>query len=299
MKSSSVASLCLAGAVVTATVSPAAQDSTKAASSSPATPPAFSTVATPAGTDGLSVKWMQLTVPGLGVMLAAVARPSGTGPFPTVLVLHGTHGFAREYVQLAEALARGGMLAVAPCWFSGGSGAGTKYVSPPIACPDAPAVSEPGGPLAVQTVDALVRAVPSLPDARVDRIGLFGHSRGSGATLAFIMSGMATTGASNANVRAAVLENGGYPPDWVDRASQVKTPVLLLHGVLPAPEDGGSPVNNVETARSFEAALKRAGRPVEAKYYEQGGHNGFFTNSSQRDDEVRTMLDFYVRHLRN
>lgn len=63
-------------------------------------------------------------------------------------------GFAREYVQLAQALARGGLLAIAACWFEGGGGPGARFVTP-IACPDAPALTALrkhrhgfGGPLA-------------------------------------------------------------------------------------------------------------------------------------------------------
>jgi uncharacterized glyoxalase superfamily metalloenzyme YdcJ len=43
-------------------------------------------------------------------------------------------------------------------------------------------------------------------------------------------------------------------------------------------------------ARNFEAALTRAGKPVDAKYYQQGGHNAFFSDATQRDDEVRRMM---------
>src|SRR4029453_3515592 len=89
------------------------------------TPPIVSAADAPVGTEKLAVQWLKISVPDLGVMLAAVARPSGPGPFPVVVVLHGTHGFAREYVQWAQDLARGGLLAVAACWFSGGSGSGS------------------------------------------------------------------------------------------------------------------------------------------------------------------------------
>ncbi len=58
--------------------------------------PVFTETTPPAGTDGIGVKWKAVTVPNLGVMLIAIARPSGEGPFPAVLVLHGTHGFAQE-----------------------------------------------------------------------------------------------------------------------------------------------------------------------------------------------------------
>jgi dienelactone hydrolase len=270
----------------------AAQDPAPAAPGGPATAPVVSKAATPAGGGGLEVEWVQVTAPDVGEMLAAVARPPGAGPFPAVVLFHGSHGFAREYVQLAQALARGGVLAVAPCWFSGGGGEGAKAVSPPIPCPGAPPVSEPGGRLAVRTVAALVQAVRTLPGVQPDRVGLFGHSRGSGATLRYVM------GEPDAAVRAAVLENGGYPPDWTARADQVKVPVLILHGGVFKPNEGGSPIGKVEMARAFEARLKRAGKPVESTYYEYGGHNSLFTDAKQRDDEIRRMVAFYARHLR-
>jgi dienelactone hydrolase len=60
----------------------------------------------------------------------AVARPDGAGPFPVIVLLHGTHGFAHEYIRLAQELAQEGLIAVAACWFSGGSGMGTRFVTP-------------------------------------------------------------------------------------------------------------------------------------------------------------------------
>src|SRR5687767_13781112 len=61
-----------------------------------------------AGAESSDVKWQTVTVCSLAVLRIAVARPFGAGPFPTVLVLHGTHGFAQEYPRLAQALARQG-----------------------------------------------------------------------------------------------------------------------------------------------------------------------------------------------
>jgi hypothetical protein len=101
-------------------------------------PPLVPATEAPAGTETLPVSWVRVAVPDLGVMRAAIARPSGTGPFPAVLVLHGTHGFARQYVEWANDLARGGFIAVAGCWFSGGAGAGANEVTPPIPCPEVP-----------------------------------------------------------------------------------------------------------------------------------------------------------------
>src|SRR5687768_13285445 len=100
-------------------------------------PPVVTATNAPVGTETLAVKWIRLAVPDLGVMLAAVARPTGAGPFP-VVVLHGTHGFAPQYVQWARDLAHAGFLAVAGCWFSGGSGTSVTAVAPPIPCPEIP-----------------------------------------------------------------------------------------------------------------------------------------------------------------
>ena len=75
-------------------------------------PPIVTATEAPAGTETLAVQWFRVAVPDVGIMVAAVARPSGAGPLPAVLLLHGTHGFARQYVQWAQDLARGGFLAV-------------------------------------------------------------------------------------------------------------------------------------------------------------------------------------------
>src|SRR5580765_6669284 len=103
-------------------VVPAWQGSTQTTTAGLKRPSVVTATEAPAGTETLPVTWVAVAVPDLGVMRAAVARPSGSGPFPAVLVLHGTHGFARQYVEWASDLARAGFIAVAACWFSGGGG---------------------------------------------------------------------------------------------------------------------------------------------------------------------------------
>jgi len=283
-----VATLTTAGTLL-ALASLAAPDSTPTTRSGRGTP-VVSPAEAPAGTEALAVQWVKVAAPGVGVMLAAVARPPGAGPFPTVVLLHGSHGFAREYVRLARDLAGGGLLAVAACWFSGGGGPGARFVTP-ISCPEAPPMPNASSPEAMQTVDALVQAARTLPGARPDRVGLFGHSRGAGATLNYILGA--------GHVQAAVLNSGGYPNELADRAAQVKAPILILHGKADGPADGGSALTSVQMARDFEAALRRAGKPVEAMYYEGGGHNGIFTSPTQYDDEVKRIVAFLRRCLRN
>lgn len=205
-----------------------------------------------------------------------------------MLILHGTHGFALEYVRLAQAMSQRGMVGVAACWFAGGRGAGSRFITP-IACPDAPPLSAPASDTAQLAVDAWVRAVRSLPGVRADRVALFGHSRGGGAAHNYILR--------SRSVRAAVLNSTGYPDAMVERVGDIRTPILILHGTVNDSADGGSALSNVEMARNFEAALRRAGKPVEVKYYEGGRHNDLFANPTQRDDEVERATTFLRRYL--
>lgn len=251
--------------------------------------PAVSVADVPLGTERLAAEWISVNVPGLGVSLAAVIRPTGAGPWPAVLLLHGTHGFAQEYVKLAKDMSDGGLLGVAACWFRGGGGEGTRFISP-IACREAPPRPDPLSDDALRTVGALVQAVRSLPDVLPNAVGILGHSRGGGATLNYILR--------KADVRAAVLNSARYPGELRNLAPNLNVPLLMLHGTADSPADGGTEFTNVEMARDFERRLKAAGRPIEAVYYEGGRHNGIFEDSAQYRDEIQRMLVFLRRHLR-
>ena len=248
----------------------------------------YSAASPPKGAEALAVQWIAVAGPGGHSMLAAVARPQGGGPFPAVVLLHGSHGFAREYVQLAQDLTAAGVVAVAACWFSGRVGAGTRFITP-IDCPDGPPMPRATDPTAQQAVDAIVQAVRTLPGVRADRIGLFGHSRGGGAALNYALT--------IDSVRAIVLNSTGYPSDLQKGVSSLKASVLILHGAADSAADGGSPISDVQMARNFEAALRRAGRRVEAKYYAGGSHNGIFADPEQYKDELQRMKSFFASLL--
>ena len=250
------------------------------------TSPIVSATDAPPGTEALPVKWVTVAVPDVGVMRAAIARPPGTGPFPAVLLLHGTHGFARQYVDWANDLAHGGFIVVTGCWFSGGGGAGASEVTPPIACPEMPSLASGDYPQTVPVVDALAQATRALPDVRADRLALVGHSRGAGeATVKYLLA--------KGNVQAAVLHSSGYAAKPWQRAAEFSVPILLMHGTA----DSNGPNSQFRLAREFEMALRASNKPVETAYCEGCGHNTFFTNPARRGDELKKMTEFLRRHL--
>lgn len=266
-------------------VSPTWQGRTQATVRGLTTTPIVTATDAPAGTEGLPVKWVRVAVPGLGVMQAAIARPSRTGPFPAVVLLHGTHGFARQYVEWAIDLARGGFIAVAGCWFSGGEGAGANEVTPPIPCPEIPPLKRDAYPEAVQYIDALVQTARALPRARRDRLGLVGHSRGGGEALQYLLAG--------GHVQAAVVHAMGHGYRPAVRAAEFNVPILIMHGTA----DSMSENTQFRLAREFEMALRANNKPVETAYCDGCGHNTFFTNPAQREDELKRMIEFLRRHL--
>jgi carboxymethylenebutenolidase len=263
---------------------PTWQAATTRASDTSTRPPTVTADDAPGETETLPVNWIRVDAAELGAMRAAVARPSGTGPFPAVLLLHGTHGFARQYVEWAYDLARGGFIVVAACWFSGGGGADFDKVTP-IPCPEVPPLGSGEYPRAVQLVDALVQATRRLPGVRADRIALVGHSRGAGATQQYLLA--------KGNVQAAVLHSSGYALRPWQRAEEFNAPLLIMHGT----GDTFGENTRFTLAREFEKSLRAHDKRVETAYCEGCGHNTFFTNPTQRHDELKKMIAFLHRHL--
>jgi dienelactone hydrolase len=242
-------------------------------------------VDSPAGLEALPVEWKRIETSRSGAMLAAVAKPRGTGPWPTLVIVHGSHGFAREYVHLAREIASQGFLVVAACWFHGSGERSDAAVSAPIDCPDA--IDMPPGPSeqARNAVSDLVTAVRSMPDVRPDLMAIFGHSRGGGATANYLVHG--------GPADAAILESSGYDDSYVADARHVRARVLVLHGLADTQSEFTTPVR----AKRFIEALKVAKLKPESHFYKQGTHNGLFTDRAQHDDTVRRIVAFLRKNL--
>ena len=239
-----------------------------------------------------SVVWISVNTDS-GVVHAAVAIPEGKGPFPAIIILHGTHGFAQEYVRLAQQFAKNGFVGIAACWFAGRKGAGQSFITP-IEFKDAPPLVDVEGlerfRIARYSIDALVEKVMSLPYVQRNQLALFGHSRGGGACLDYTLT-------HPGKVQAIILNSAGYPDEIIKRADELSAPVLILHGTADSPQEGGSAVTNIKKVRQFETALRAANKDVEVKYYEESGHNSMFVNSSQFDDVVNRVSGFLTKRF--
>lgn len=235
-----------------------------------------------------SLYWIRATTDS-GIVHAAVAFPKGSGPFPAVIILHGTHGFAQEYINIARSLADNGIVGIAVCWFRGRKGAGQRFITP-IDFQDAPPLVDVPSlelrfQIAMTSIDSLIRKVTTLPQVQKNHLALFGHSRGGGAALLYQL-----THPGKAN--ALVLNSTGYPAEVAKRSITLDVPVLILHGTADGPADGGSAVTSIDTVRQFVTRLRNSKKDVEAKYYEGSGHNTLFSNSSQFTDTVQQIAAF-------
>lgn len=227
------------------------------------------------------ITWQRVPVPGQSPLLVAIARPAQGRVRGAVLLLHGTHGFADQYVELAQDFARAGYLGVAACWFREGQGAGLRFVTP-IACPaDTPPLVDAASPDAQARLKALMAAVRRMPGG--GRVALFGHSRGAGVVRTYLLGG--------GKAAAAILNSSGHPDATPDQVAPIRSRILIVHGEADGPADGGSPITAISRARRFEAALKSGGKPVETLYH-PGGHNALFTDPALRARILPRMIDF-------
>lgn len=219
---------------------------------------------------------VDVPMPKGAVGRAYIARPQGDGPFPAVVLLHGTAGFVTSYVPMADAFAAAGFVAVAGCWFKGNH-MPPGFPTPPILpCPKGAAFD--GANLkTVENARAIIDFARGLPGVAPDRVAVWGHSRGGTAALFLAVT--------DAPVRAVVAaapiyaypkREGTYRDDFpILYLSKIKVPVLMLQGT-------SDQIIPVSEAREFEAAARAASFALEAQYYEGEGHSLFF-QGPQRD----------------
>jgi carboxymethylenebutenolidase len=217
-------------------------------------------------------------------MRAAVFRPSGSGPFPVLVIFHGSGGISERFLNWAAQFAGEGFVVLIGCWL----GRSPNFPSPIFSCPG---LLVPGNPRlqATATAAAWIDAARRLSGVRSDKIGLVGWSWG--ATIATLVA------SSGVDIQATVALAGEFrlsfsraDPSPLDRVTGLRAPILLLHGKRDS-------IINVEESIDYEKAARAAGKSVEIFLYDEADHPLLF-DPLTREDVYRRSVAFLNRYLR-
>jgi len=211
-----------------------------------------------------------------------LATPEGKGPFPGVIVIQEWWGLDEWVKDQARALAKEGYVALAPDLYRGK--VTNKQEEAHQLMSGLPADR------AMRDLKAAYATLAARPDVKKDRIGAIGWCMGGMYALRL---------ATEEPGLKAVVPYYGAPPTDPAAIARIKAPVLGNYG---AEDKGPSP----EQVKEFEAALKKAGKPVDMKIYPGAGHAFANPNNpwkgyreeAAKDAWARTTA-FLAKHLKS
>jgi len=263
---------------------------TAAAPAEEASAEALAPAAAPSGAEGLGASWYTVATPEGRTLLLAIydTRPSTDQAVPAILVLHGSHGFARQYVEIAHDLSeQTGYVVAAGCWFDGtGPDVDTSDVTP-LRCPGGPefAGATPNAWSAVRTLTQAVRQYA----ANTPQLGIFGHARGAEVALQLASSPDPAGG----GIQAVVSSSGIYTavprtPDYdsptpLSLAESLAAPVLILHGQADTQV-------RFSNAALYYQRLQSLGKPAQCVVYPRMGHDAIL-HTAPGDAQHRVFTD--------
>jgi carboxymethylenebutenolidase len=194
--------------------------------------------------------------------------PSRAGASPAILLLHGSGGPLRGIDPFAEQAAGMGVHVFALHYFDR---TGHAWVSP--------RQIEEHFLDWMNTAEAAVSHMLSLPGVDHRRVGLLGFSLGAYLSLAL--------STRDSRIAAVAELFGGLAEHFAADAAKLP-PVLIVHGER-------DPVVPVQEAYKLEEVLKKNSIPYEIKIYRDQGHS--LTGLAQLD-AMRRVAGFFREHLR-
>jgi carboxymethylenebutenolidase len=210
-----------------------------------------------------------------------LVTPGGSGPAPAVLVIQEWWGLDNWVKDQARALAKEGYVALAVDLYRG------KVTDKQ----DEAHQLMSGLPhdRAMRDLQDGLAYLAARKDVKKDRIGAIGWCMGGRYSLEL---------ATEAPALAAVVAYYGAPPTDDAAIGRIKAPVLGNYG---GDDKGPAP----EQVKAFEAALKKAGKSVDAKIYEGAGHAfanvnnpwGGYREAAAKDAWARTVA-FFAANLK-
>jgi dienelactone hydrolase len=164
--------------------------------------------------DNVKMKSGDVVIPGF------FCRPAGGGPFPALILFHGTDGFQPTHRKLAVDLAHEGYAVLVPEWFGPERPRRLSWEMVP--------------PADLKAMGEWIKKQPEVDDRR---LGLMGASRGGGLALyaASLIPGIRAV----VNFFGLTCWSGGMeefrrlpfnPGDHLDFLRRVSSPILSFHG---------------------------------------------------------------------
>jgi carboxymethylenebutenolidase len=179
---------------------------------------------------------------------AYVARPSGTGPFPVVIMVHEWWGLKAEIAGKADALAKDGYIVVAPNLFRGNT---TDWFPTAIWQVSNTPTTQIDGDL-----DAVLQWINNQPDANHNQIAIMGFCFGGGTALRYSVNTPAIT--------ATAVFYGSVITDPA-KLKKIQGPVLGIFG-------GADTMIPQKDVAAFDAGLTAAGIPHQVTTYDGEPH---------------------------
>lgn len=223
------------------------------------------------------------TIPGVNDgpdVRAYVAKPEGTGPFPTVIMIHEFYGLNESIVGKADLLAQDGYLVIAPDTFRGST---TSWIPRAIYQVIS---SKPEN--VNMDLDSVYAWLETQPDVDPARIAIAGFCYGGRTSLTYSLHN---------NRLAATVIFYGSPETNAKVLMNLPGPVLGIFGSA----DQSIPV---ESVHAFDAALTQADIPHEIMIYE-GQPHGFVHDAAgikaggAQGEAWAQMLAFLDANLKN
>lgn len=197
--------------------------------------------------------------------------PSGTGPFPAVVLVHSINGLEEGYRTMSDQMAEQGFVTLALGWQTFERNASDAVVK--------------------QLVEDSVKFLSERKDVDTKRLGLTGFCAGGRFTMLYLPQ----ITSFKAGVAWYGFPNRGEPAP-VGLIDKLTAPMLIIHGTADSP----SPIADIY---KYAASLTEAKKYFELKVYFGEPHGFMLAQGKMRDDEIGKdafgqMVDFFKRKLK-